>query len=108
MEEWWGGDGESPLDHNARHAIQINVSGLYCLICGSKEKEAQVFAIWVCSEVLQYIGQIRANMMKSHAINQCGLIAPKEKGVAKSGLIVTSEAIDKYVLIVTQYDMDNH
>ena len=47
-------------------------------------------------------------MMKSHAINQCGLIAPKEKAAAKSGLIVTAEAIDKYVLIVTQYDMDNH
>ena len=47
-------------------------------------------------------------MVKSHAVKQCGLIAPKEKAVAMSGLIVTTEATDNYVLIVTKYDIDNH
>ena len=34
------GVSQTPLDHNAKNAIYINESGLYCLIFGSKKREA--------------------------------------------------------------------
>ncbi len=42
MEELMG-DRESALDHNDRNTIYINESGLYCLIFGSKKREALLF-----------------------------------------------------------------
>ena len=41
-------------------------------------------------------------MMKSHAVQQVGLIAPTETAIAKCGLIATAEAIVKYVLVVAK------
>ncbi|MFM7978928.1 MAG: Bro-N domain-containing protein, partial [Candidatus Fonsibacter sp.] len=35
--------------------IYINESGLYCLIFGSKNREALLLKKWVTSEVLPYI-----------------------------------------------------
>ena len=56
------GVSETPLDHNAKNAIYINESGLYCLAMRSEKPEAKAFKRWVIAEVLPSIrktGQYR-------------------------------------------------
>jgi len=50
-----GGLFDRPLDHNAKNAIYINESGLYCLIMRSEKPEAKAFKKWVTGEVLPSI-----------------------------------------------------
>ncbi|MFM7983009.1 MAG: Bro-N domain-containing protein, partial [Candidatus Fonsibacter sp.] len=45
------------LEGNGKHTIFINESGLYCLIFGSKNREALLLKKWVTSEVLPSIRQ---------------------------------------------------
>ena len=54
MEELMGVQ-ETPIGYRERTAIYINESGLYCLIFGSKKREALMFKQWVTSEALPSI-----------------------------------------------------
>ena len=107
MEEWWG-EGESPLDHNARHAVWITIQVSIVWYVEIRRKKHNYVQYGYVLRFYHIFDKIRAYMLKSHAIKQCGLIWPEEKAAAKSGWIVTAEAIDKYVLIVTKYDIDKH
>ena len=49
------GVSETPLDHNAKNAMYINESGLYCLVMRSEKPEANAFKRWVVAEVLPSI-----------------------------------------------------
>ncbi|MFM7985504.1 MAG: BRO family protein, partial [Candidatus Fonsibacter sp.] len=40
------------MGYRDRTAININESGLYCLICASKKREALLFQTWATSKVL--------------------------------------------------------
>ena len=54
MEELMGVQ-ETPIGYRERTAIYINESGLYCLIFGSKKRDALLFKQWVTSQVLPSI-----------------------------------------------------
>ncbi len=51
MEELMGVQ-DTTIGYRDRTSIYINESGLYCLIFGSKKREALLFKKWVTSEVL--------------------------------------------------------
>ena len=62
------------LDHNKKTTLYINEAGLYKLIFRSKNKQAEAFSDWVCSEVLPSIRKHGAYITKEKAIELYGLI----------------------------------
>ena len=60
------------LDYNDKTTMYINEAGLYKLIFRSKNKQAEAFSDWVCSEVLPSIRKHGAYITKEKAIELYG------------------------------------
>ena len=61
------------LDYNDKTTMYINEAGLYKLIFRLKNKQAEAFSDWVCSEVLPSIRKHGAYITKEKAIELYGM-----------------------------------